>query len=91
MERSRVQPFKIWFRNMQSTWFIYLSWHGILIRMLPFRVLEKVASELNPLAESQSHWLRASLAADTEGERIKDAIKEMDEAFNRFTVSSILY
>jgi hypothetical protein len=52
------------------------------------RVLEKVASELTPLTESQSHRLRATLAADTERNRIMDSIKEIDEAFNRFTVSS---
>jgi hypothetical protein len=58
--------------------------------VLLFRVLERVARELAPLAESQSHWLRATLAADIESDRIRNGIKEMDEAFNRFTVSSIL-
>jgi hypothetical protein len=58
--------------------------------MTLFRVLGQVARELNPLAESQSHWLRAALAADTESDRIKGSIKEMNEAFNIFTVSSVL-
>jgi hypothetical protein len=53
----------------------------------PSRVLERVANELISLAESQPRWLRAPPAADT---RIKDWVREMDEAFNRFTVSSAL-
>jgi hypothetical protein len=60
------------------------------MNVLLLRVLERVARDLNSLAEQQSNWLRAVLAADTEAERIKDAIKEIGEAFNKFTVSIAL-
>ncbi|PVG00370.1 hypothetical protein CPB86DRAFT_795854 [Serendipita vermifera] len=48
-------------------------------------VLERATRELGPLVEGQANWLRAALSADRESKKIKDSIKEIDEAFNLFT------
>jgi hypothetical protein len=58
------------------------------LRNFLFSELEHIARELNPVAERQSRWIRANLAADTEAGQINDAMKEMDEAFNVFMVGA---
>jgi hypothetical protein len=41
---------------------------------------------MSPLAKKHKVWFQPAISAPNEGEKIKNAMREMDEAFNSFMV-----
>ncbi|PVG02915.1 hypothetical protein CPB86DRAFT_724318, partial [Serendipita vermifera] len=48
-------------------------------------ILERVVREIEPLARKHKAWYETTVYAKGDGDRIKDATRDMDEAFNKFT------
>jgi hypothetical protein len=58
--------------------------------LLRYRALERVVRDIEPLARKHKSRLQTMMPAKSDREKIRDAVRGMDEAFNKFTASPLL-